>query len=341
MKLRLLALLAALAIGSIASAQSLNDYLKLRRQLKISTPTSGNTLLSLVGTKSFEVRAKVKGVITVEGLSYIMADVDGEMVKISTRSAPDWLSGSEIDVRMLIKASREHETADLTSFLLSAAPDEQVSPYDATAKTQSSSPPPTTNTQVDRSGLRGSITGKGSFSGKTTSRGGASARNWTVQASDATPIYASFIKARNKNLTDEQAYRIAQGVIGFSLQYGVDARLIMSIIIVESGFDPNSRSHSGAMGLGQLMPATAAGLGVSRPYDINENLYGTVRTIRGHLERYKKQTGDDFESLILSVAAYNAGSGAVKRAKGIPPFRETQNYVKKVISTYQQLTGTN
>ncbi|MCB8931914.1 MAG: lytic transglycosylase domain-containing protein [Chthonomonadaceae bacterium] len=115
----------------------------------------------------------------------------------------------------------------------------------------------------------------------------------------------------------------------------------MAMLMVESGFDPGATSRTGAMGLGQLMPGTARGMGVGNPYDSIENLYGTVRLIRGHLDKYGKQTGNagSYESLVLALAAYNAGGGAVARHGGVPPYRETQNYIRKVIALYERLSG--
>jgi len=244
------------------------------------------------------------------------------------------VTANETVVRLMVKANRETDTSELIAVLLGAAPDAQVAPVDRAATSASPTRSTGNTTSRSSSSLRGPIGRGGSYSPPT------STRSWSVPQSEATPIYAQFIKNRNPRLNDAEAMRIAQGVIGFSLQYGVDARLIVAILIIESGFNPNATSRSGAMGLGQLMPATAAGLGISKPYDSMENLYGTVRTIRGHLERYNKQTGgDDFQALILSLAAYNAGSGAVKRHGGVPPYAETQAYVRKVSSVYYQLCG--
>jgi soluble lytic murein transglycosylase-like protein len=80
-------------------------------------------------------------------------------------------------------------------------------------------------------------------------------------------------------------------------------------------------------------------MGVGNAFDAHDNLYGTVRLIRGHIDKYQRQQGDDYNSLILALAAYNAGSGAVRRFNGVPPYRETQAYVRKVITTYEQLSG--
>jgi soluble lytic murein transglycosylase-like protein len=87
------------------------------------------------------------------------------------------------------------------------------------------------------------------------------------------------------------------------------------------------------------MPDTARGLGITNSFDIVQNVYGTVRTIRGHLERQAKSSKDNYDQLVRALAAYNAGPGAVKRYNGLPPYAETEAYVEKVIRTYFQLSG--
>jgi soluble lytic murein transglycosylase-like protein len=155
------------------------------------------------------------------------------------------------------------------------------------------------------------------------------------------PEYAGFIRSRNPRLSPQQAEQIAWAILRFSAHYGVDPRFIVAIVLVESGFNPNATSRKGAAGLGQLMPSTARGLGVVDPYDPIQNLHGTVKLVRGHLEKYWAQTGDPngWEHVVLALAAYNAGSGAVRKHGGVPPYRETQNYVRKVIQVYKQLCG--
>ncbi|MDM7460854.1 MAG: lytic transglycosylase domain-containing protein, partial [bacterium] len=155
------------------------------------------------------------------------------------------------------------------------------------------------------------------------------------------PEYAHFIRSRNPRLSQEQANQIAWAILRFSAHYGVDPRFIVAIVLVESGFNPDATSRKGAAGLGQLMPGTARGLGVVDPYDPIQNLHGTVKLVRGHLEKYWAQAGDPngWEHVILALAAYNAGSGAVRKHGGVPPYRETQNYVRKVIRVYKQLCG--
>lgn len=113
-------------------------------------------------------------------------------------------------------------------------------------------------------------------------------------------------------------------------RYGLDPALLESVIQQESGFDPNATSSAGAQGLMQLMPQTAASLGVTNPYDPSQSIDAGARYLRGQLDEF----GGDVP---LALAAYNAGGGAVTRYGGIPPYAETQNYVQQVLSRYQQL----
>ena len=155
----------------------------------------------------------------------------------------------------------------------------------------------------------------------------------------ALPAYVAFIKKRNSKLDDAQAERIAESILAYSSHFGVDARLIVAIIITESDFNPSTQSNKGAMGLGQLMPVNVKALGLDDGFNIEQNLWGTVRMVRGNIDRYSKQTTDSFEALVLALAGYNAGNGAVKKYGGVPPYRETQNYVRKVVGYYRQLCG--
>ena len=114
----------------------------------------------------------------------------------------------------------------------------------------------------------------------------------------------------------------------------VDPALVKAIIANESGFNANATSRTGAQGLMQLEPETAAGLGVRDAYDPAQNISGGTRYIKGLLERFH---GD----VHLAVAAYNAGPEAVEKFGGVPPYAETQNYVGNVMESYRRYQTQN
>ena len=126
-------------------------------------------------------------------------------------------------------------------------------------------------------------------------------------------------------------------VTRYAGRQNLDVNLVLSVISAESAFDPRARSHKGAIGLMQLMPDTARELGIDDPWDPESNIRGGTRYLRRMLDRF----GQDLE---LALAAYNAGPGAVERNGGIPPYRETRNYVQRVLTRYRggpvQLRGT-
>lgn len=115
-------------------------------------------------------------------------------------------------------------------------------------------------------------------------------------------------------------------------RHSIDADLVRAVIKAESDFNSNARSRKGAMGLMQLMPDTARLHNVLNAFDPVDNIEGGVRHLRMLLERYQ---GD----LRLSLAAYNAGSGAVEKHGGIPPFAETREYVRRVLRFYEAFRG--
>ena len=113
---------------------------------------------------------------------------------------------------------------------------------------------------------------------------------------------------------------------------GLDEDFVKAVINQESGFNPNATSHCGAMGLMQLMPSTAQGLGVTNAYDAEQNIEGGTKYLKGLMDRFNNDKS-------LALAAYNAGPNAVKKYGGIPPYAETQNYVKNVLSKYDSYKG--
>lgn len=140
------------------------------------------------------------------------------------------------------------------------------------------------------------------------------------------------INLKSKIDLKAQSSNVDELIETFSNKYGVDGDFIKAIIKQESGFNPKATSKKGAMGLMQLMPATAKGLGVKNAYNESENIEGGVKLISNLLKTYNNNTE-------LALAAYNAGPGAVKKYGGIPPYKETQNYVKNIMANYNKVKG--
>lgn len=149
--------------------------------------------------------------------------------------------------------------------------------------------------------------------------------------------YESAIRYFNPGIDDADAQRIVVAIIRESWQERVDPRLVVAIIATESSFDRTARSSAGAMGLGQLMPETAADDDVANADDIDQNVHGTVLTLKGNLEHFARF--DAQTQYVDAIAAYNAGTGAVDEYHGVPPYDETVHYVWKVVVLWRRLCG--
>ena len=140
--------------------------------------------------------------------------------------------------------------------------------------------------------------------------------------------------AANFRGTAATAADIDSAIEQAAARHNVDPNLVRAVVKVESNFNPNAVSRKGAMGLMQLMPSTARQLKVKNPFDPEQNVDAGVRHLKQLLESY----GGDVR---LTLAAYNAGAGAVARSSGVPHFAETQNYVRRITNLYNAGSGLN
>jgi soluble lytic murein transglycosylase-like protein len=320
--------------GLTASAQAgLKDYSQARKELGIVQAVSSEALMTFVGELTMEIEGRITGFVGGGGVySLVLEREDGAQLAIRTDEVPRWLA-PPMQVRLIVKASRPTDSHRITADLIAVADvvvgrkaDAAMAPKAPTAPAPKPAP-----------------AGRPAGSGASRSGDGRAVRPAEAPVPSAfaafVPAYSSYIRGFNSKISQAAADRIAETIIRYSIRFGVDARLVMALVMTESGFNPNARSHAGARGLGQLMPGTARMLGVSNSYDTEENLFGTVKLLRQHLDKYNAKTGDEYRALVLALAAYNAGPGAVSRHGGVPPYRETQNYVKKVTERYRELSG--
>lgn len=148
-------------------------------------------------------------------------------------------------------------------------------------------------------------------------------------------IWQAWVQQHNSKLMDTECEKIVRWVLDWSAVYRVDHRLIFAVIEAESYFDPECISHAGALGLMQLMPGTAKYVHVEDRWNVRENIRGGIQYLAEQLARYTDKS--NYEQCVLGLACYNAGPNAVDRYGGVPPYKETRNYVIKVTKKFAEL----
>lgn len=165
---------------------------------------------------------------------------------------------------------------------------------------------------------------------------GARAADRVVSATpSAVDAYASVLRSYNKSMPEWQSKDLARHMLMSAAHWNLDANVLAAIVTVESSWHTHAVSYAGAIGLGQLMPGTAATLGVN-PRDPKQNLSGAARYLSGLMQTF----GSNPNRYKLVFAAYNAGPKAVQQFGGVPPYSETQRYVVKVLRTWKHLRST-
>jgi hypothetical protein len=271
--------------------------------------------------KTYEIRGKVSGIVSSGANSLLMVQHPSGLLEFEIPSGTvDIPTG--LSVRMLAKAEGAGSQAPIT--IIAVVSEVQVAPFD---------PKPEPEGESEAKGWRGETRSPLASRAEQSREPTPDMRR--IEA--LVPSYAQAALAFNSRLGQAKAELVARSVLYYSAQWGVDPRLTMALIAAESGFRPEATSPRGAMGLTQLMPFKAREHGLSNPYDIEGNVAAGVRTIKGHLER--NRVADPWQQFARALASYNAGSGAVKKYGGVPPYRETQNYVRKVADLYLALCG--
>lgn len=318
-----------LALGVAASGDGLSDYLALRAKFGVKAPCAPH----LVGTQPHgsvvEVSGRLQGTSkSAETEMCILSSGEHTLIVRASR-LPEWFGRGQITVRMLVRVDAEGRFGMPDLHLIAAVGEGEIAAHEesvrraeaakqaraaaAAAKSPSAAPAPKEDLP----------------------------KQVLASLEQVLPGYKAYVKSVNGKLTDWEAEQIARSMLVFSAKHGVDPRLVTAVVVCESGFRPAATSPKGAAGLGQLMPSTARGMGVQNAYDTNQNLEATVRLLRGHMLKYKPPDKPyvDMKTLATALAAYNAGSGAVRKHGGIPPYAETQGYITKVISLYRRLCG--
>lgn len=349
-------LLTAAVFPSKAYADSPSEqYLKARRAYP---PSRGLTLGTVAQRPDtcrgmlLEVAGRLLGVAkNDEGASFLLAtDRDGTLT-LQMTEAPSWVQpGDRLRVLAVVAGSaKSGTTIGLPNLqVVAVASDSDITAAERRWQTQVAQraaarrePPAKAASPKAAPPASGGVS-RGALSSRGAVSSGRAGQLFNSLSADARAVfdpYRAFIRKYNKRLGEADVDDITASILLFSERYGVDPRLVIALVIAESSFNPNVTSHKGAMGLGQLMPDEAKKLGLSNPYDPVQNLAGSIYLLRGRLDKYSKGEALTMQHIILALASYNAGMGAVKKYGGVPPYRETRNYVKKVEKLYRELCG--
>lgn len=315
---------------TLAASKQAEDYFYIRDQVQPATGFGEQDLVQIPDTldgKTVELRGKINATVdTAVVLRQSSPAIDVTVLFPEGKQLRDYPAlGVNYDVRLLCRVHRDLGSNGGRVVLVIPVRENDAVSVDA---------------ERERIRKAAEARAKKAAPVRTASRGGSTGVNSAVRAYTSNEVlrkYTDAIRYFNGRLPESTARNIAAYIINYSNRYKLDGRLVMAVVCCESNFNPNAVSRVGAMGLGQLMPGTAGDLGVGNAFSIGENLEGSTRLLKSHILKMKAGDRPDIEAIKLALACYNAGAGAVQKYKGIPPYQETQAYVKKIIRLYWQM----
>lgn len=343
--------LAVCAAASPARALPVEQYLKLRRQAGFNpriTLAQVQAAPAAFSGRVLELRGTVEGYIRRESMVSFLLSVSGSASLLLNSPASDVAlvtSSNRQPLRVLVRVAENSAGNAVPLEALGAAYDAEVSSRERRAAAEAAASAPRVRQIPPRAPAAAVSRGHYARPMAAASAGVSvlAMRVLSPEAQAVYPAYRDFIRRRNRRLAESEVDTITCSILHFSQANRVDPRLVIALVIAESSFNPYTTSHKGAMGLGQLMPDEARAHRLTNPYDPVQNLRVSIGLLRNKLDRYKNAplpAGQYTEQqIVLALAAYNAGPGAVRRYGGVPPYRETQGYVKKVMRIYRELIG--
>jgi soluble lytic murein transglycosylase-like protein len=345
----LIVLFSAVYVGGAKADDPIaSNYLHMRNALG-TAPCSITDLAAdqnnpASGSKYYEFSGRVVGQVSSDNQPVVLIQADTVSAEVQASqtflTSTDWMTSGNV-IRVLAKSVPN--TADGSSaalVLIAAGPEYSVSTLEKKLAADEA--------KIAASAIARRLTRRTIETSRSASY---SLRNFqnvepvsglSDRAAAIYPTYYRRIAQLNPRLTDDALAKITKSILYYADAYQLDPRLIIAMVTAESDFDPNSVSRTGAVGLGQLMPETAMEHGVTNPYDPEQNIAAAVQILSTHVQKYGGAAPCGvvpINTLLLTMAAYNAGEGAVRKYGGVPPYRETQNYVRKVNEIYRRLCG--
>lgn len=350
MNRRLLAL--ALCLVAVASQAQvpLDQVLAVRKQYGIKAPLGLATYATFTGSGVFEVRCVVRGFISGRGETLMVESPDGLKLNIRAADTPEFLQRTGTQARVFVQLNRPNIHSEPDVILLAATTEDVVGEHDLALQAEADRRAARVQSRTSRAGggrpaaLQGDVP---SVEGQIGTPGRVVVNPPQIQTpvppadvQSVVSAYAAYIRTVNSRVGSAQAEEWAGYVVRYTSEVGLDPRLLIALIVAESDFKPMTTSNKGAMGLCQLMGDEVRRFGLTDPYDPKQNIYAATRLLREGIDKYRGMGNDEWNSIVLALAGYNAGHGAVKKyGYTVPPYRETQGYVRKISNLYRQFIG--